>query len=69
VAVVGIGFALVTWLAARKVARLSPLARWSALGALVGALAQIPLGGLTIRLHLHPLAHALGLPRDQRWPY
>ncbi len=56
VAVVGIGFALATWLAARKVAGLSSLARWSALGALVGALAQIPLGGLTIRLHLHPLA-------------
>ena len=56
VAVVGIGFALATWLAARRVAGLSSLARWSALGALVGALAQIPLGGLTIRLHLHPLA-------------
>ena len=56
VAVVGIGFALATWLAARKVAGLSSLARWSALGALVGALAQIPLGGLTIRLDLHPLA-------------
>ena len=56
VAVVGIGFALATWLAARKVAGLSSLARRSALGALLGALAQIPLGGLTIRLHLHPLA-------------
>ena len=56
VAVVGIGFALATWLAARKVAGLSSLARWSALVALIGALAQIPLGGLTIRLHLHPLA-------------
>ena len=39
-----------------KVAGLSSLARRSALGALLGALAQIPLGGLTIRLHLHPLA-------------
>jgi cytochrome c oxidase assembly protein subunit 15 len=56
VAVVGIAFALVTWLAARKVAGISSLARWSALGALLGALAQIPLGGLTIRLDLHPLA-------------
>jgi cytochrome c oxidase assembly protein subunit 15 len=56
VAVIGIGFALATWLAARKVAGLSALARRSALGALLGAVAQIPLGGLTIRLHLHPLA-------------
>jgi heme a synthase len=56
VAVVGIAFALATWLAARKIAGLSSLARWSALGALLGALAQIPLGGVTIILNLHPLA-------------
>ena len=56
VAVVGIGLALATWLAARKLAGLSPLARWSALGALLGAIAQIPLGGVTIMLKLHPLA-------------
>jgi len=56
VAVVGICFALATWLAARKVSTLSQLARWSALGALLGAVAQIPLGGLTIELKLHPLA-------------
>ena len=56
VAIVGIAFALATWLAARKLAGLSPLARWAALGALLGALAQIPLGGVTIILNLHPLA-------------
>lgn len=56
VAVVGIALALVTWLAARKLAGLSSLARWSALGALLGAIAQIPLGGVTIMLDLHPLA-------------
>jgi cytochrome c oxidase assembly protein subunit 15 len=56
VAVVGIGFALATWLAARKLAGLSSLARWSALGALLGAVAQIPLGGVTIMLNLNPLA-------------
>jgi cytochrome c oxidase assembly protein subunit 15 len=56
VAVVGISFALATWLAARKIAGLSALARWAALGALLGALAQIPLGAVTIGLKLHPLA-------------
>ncbi len=56
VAVVGIGLALATWLAARKLAGLSALARWSALAALLGAIAQIPLGGVTIMLKLHPLA-------------
>jgi cytochrome c oxidase assembly protein subunit 15 len=35
---------------------LSRLARLAALGALLGALAQIPLGGITIILDLHPLA-------------
>jgi len=56
VAVVGIGLALATWLAARKLAGVSSLARWSALGALLGAIAQIPLGGITIMLKLNPLA-------------
>lgn len=56
VAVVGIALALATWLAARKLAGLSSLARWAALGALLGAIAQIPLGGVTIMLDLHPLA-------------
>lgn len=56
VALVGIALALVTWLASRKVPGLSRLGRTSALGALLGALAQIPLGGVTIILDLHPLA-------------
>ena len=56
VAIVGIALAVATWLAARKLAGLSPLARRSALGALLGAVAQIPLGGVTIILKLHPLA-------------
>jgi cytochrome c oxidase assembly protein subunit 15 len=56
IALVGIALALLTWLASRKVRSLSGLARWCALGALVGALAQIPLGGITIILDLHPLA-------------
>ena len=56
VALVGIALALITWLASRKVQGLSRLGRCSALGAFLGALAQIPLGGVTIILDLHPLA-------------
>jgi heme a synthase len=56
VAVVGIALALVTWLASRSVPGLSRGARLAALGALAGAVAQIPLGGVTIMLDLHPLA-------------
>ena len=56
VALVGITLALLTWLASRKVTGLSRFARWAALAALLGAVAQIPLGGVTIILDLHPLA-------------
>ena len=56
VALVGIALALLTWLAGRKTRGLSRFGRVSALGALLGALAQIPLGGVTIILDLHPLA-------------
>jgi cytochrome c oxidase assembly protein subunit 15 len=56
VAVVGIALAIVTYLASRKVGGLSTLARRSALGVVLGAMAQIPLGGVTIILDLHPLA-------------
>jgi len=56
VALVGISLSLLAWLASRKVAGLSGLARWCALGAFLGAVAQIPLGGVTIILKLHPLA-------------
>jgi heme a synthase len=56
VAAVGILFALVTWLASRRTAGLPRFARLAALGALLGGLAQIPLGGVTVILDLHPLA-------------
>lgn len=56
VALVGIVLALVTWLASRRVDGLSRIAKRSALGAFVVAAAQIPMGGITIALDLHPLA-------------
>ena len=56
VAVVGILAALATWLAARKVDGLPRWVRLAALGAFLGTVAQIPLGGLTVILDLHPLA-------------
>ena len=56
VAAIGILFALATWLASRKTAGLPRHARAAALGAFLGGLAQIPLGGVTVILDLHPLA-------------
>jgi cytochrome c oxidase assembly protein subunit 15 len=56
VAAIGILFALVTWLASRKMAGLPQHVRAAALGAFLGGLAQIPLGGVTVILDLHPLA-------------
>ncbi|HXG75750.1 MAG TPA: COX15/CtaA family protein [Gaiellaceae bacterium] len=56
VALTGIVLALATWVAARRVPGLSRGARLAALGALAIALAQIPMGGVTIALELHPLA-------------
>jgi heme a synthase len=56
VALVGIVLTLVTWLAARKVDGLSRIGRGAALGAFLVAAAQIPMGGITIALDLHPLA-------------
>jgi heme a synthase len=56
VAAIGILFALVTWLASRKTAGLPRHVRAAALGAFLGGLAQIPLGGVTVILDLHPLA-------------
>lgn len=56
VALVGIGLALATWLGSR---RTHGLPRWVvrvALAAFLGTVAQIPLGGLTVILELHPLA-------------
>ncbi len=56
VALVGIVLTLVTWLGSRRVVGLSRNARWAALGAFLVAAAQIPMGGITIALDLHPLA-------------
>lgn len=56
IALVGIVLTLVTWLAARNVDGLPRVARFAALGAFLVAAAQIPLGGITIALDLHPLA-------------
>jgi cytochrome c oxidase assembly protein subunit 15 len=56
IALVGIVLTLVTWLASRRVDRLSRHARLAALGAFLVAAAQIPMGGITIALDLHPLA-------------
>lgn len=56
VALVGILFALATWLGSRRVVGLSGWARTSALGAFLVAIAQIPMGGVTVALELHPLA-------------
>ena len=56
VALVGIVLTLATWLVSRKVDGLSRLGRGAALGAFLVAVAQIPMGGVTIALDLHPLA-------------
>jgi cytochrome c oxidase assembly protein subunit 15 len=56
VALTGIVLTLVTWLGSRRVPELSRWARFAALGAFLVAAAQIPMGGITILLDLHPLA-------------
>jgi cytochrome c oxidase assembly protein subunit 15 len=56
VALVGILLTLAVWLASRRVPSLSRWGRWAALGAFLVAVAQIPMGGITIALDLHPLA-------------
>ena len=56
VALVGILLALVSWLASRRVLGLRRGVRLAALAAFLGTVAQIPLGGVTIMLDLHPLA-------------
>jgi cytochrome c oxidase assembly protein subunit 15 len=55
VAFCGIVATLVTWLAARRTERLSPWVSKLALAVFLGAVAQIPLGGLTVIFHLQPL--------------
>jgi cytochrome c oxidase assembly protein subunit 15 len=56
VALVGIVLTLTTWLAARRMPLLPRFARLTALAAFLAAAAQVPLGGITIAVHLHPLA-------------
>jgi heme a synthase len=56
VALVGIVLTLVTVLASRRAVGLSGWGRRAALGAFLVAVAQIPMGGITIALDLHPLA-------------
>ena len=56
VALAGIILTFVAWLASRWARGLSRWGRWSALGAFLVAIAQIPMGGITIALDLHPLA-------------
>lgn len=46
---------LAAWLAARRVPGLPRWARLTALAVFLGAVAQIPLGGLTVIFNLHPL--------------
>lgn len=52
----GIAATLVAWLAARRTSGLPPFVRLLALAAFLGTVAQVPLGGLTVLLELHPLA-------------
>lgn len=56
VALTGLLASLAAWLASRKVEGLEPRVRRVALAAFLGAVAQIPLGGVTVILGLHPLA-------------
>lgn len=56
VALVGIVLTLVVWRASRRVAGLPRAVRLTALAAFLGTVAQIPLGGVTVILELHPLA-------------
>ena len=56
IALVGIVASLATWHASRRVRRASPVGEPTALAAFLGTVAQIPLGGVTVILDLHPLA-------------
>lgn len=56
VALGGIFAALAAWHASRRVAGLPTRVRRVALVAFLGTVAQIPLGGITVILDLHPLA-------------
>lgn len=56
VALAGIVLTLVTLVASRRTIGLSAWGRGAAIGAFLVAAAQIPMGGITIALDLHPLA-------------
>jgi heme a synthase len=56
VALTGLLVSMAAWLASRRVESLPQWVRRLALAAFLGAVAQIPLGGLTVILGLHPLA-------------
>ncbi len=56
VALVAIVIAIVTWIASRRVDGLPRWVSWTAGAVALGTIAQIPLGGLTVILDLHPLA-------------
>lgn len=56
VALAGIVLTLVTLVASRRAIGLSGWGRGAAIGAFLVAVAQIPMGGITIALDLHPLA-------------
>ena len=56
VALVGIVLTLATWLASRRVDGLPRPVRIVALVTALGTIAQIPLGGVTVLLDLHPVA-------------
>jgi cytochrome c oxidase assembly protein subunit 15 len=56
VALAGIILTLVTLVASRRTIGLSAWGRGAAVGAFLVAVAQIPMGGITIALDLHPLA-------------
>lgn len=56
VALGGILMTLATWLVARRLDGLSALGRGAALGAFLVAVAQIPMGGITVAVDLHPVA-------------
>ncbi|HXF99016.1 MAG TPA: COX15/CtaA family protein [Gaiellaceae bacterium] len=56
VALAGILMALALWLASRRMPDLPRPARAAALAAFLVAAAQIPMGGVTVMLDLHPLA-------------
>ena len=56
VALTGLLVSMAAWLASRRVDEPPQWVRHVALAAFLGAVAQIPLGGLTVILGLHPLA-------------